>query len=274
MTQAVQSRPTEPLVISRHEDGYRVFRSSNPQEIFFVSGGLAAPTCTCGASGRNGHCEHVLAVLGRIGRNAQDPGGTEEHRAIQEEYAEQPDQSVQHSAARMLLKRSVSPDGRINSLSVEFSSPVSGLPTQEITVRARQALALQAVIVEGFLGNVDGSPSPPPVRPMQSPPNDGANGDTPIQATLLAVGGLDTRWGRRLFINVQVNGKVLKLFGSPKQLSKALASAGYHQHGEYLDEGMELNLPCRVTIKPKGNYLNVDKVFPPAQGEPRWSDDR
>jgi hypothetical protein len=51
----------------------------------------------------------------------------------------------------MLLKRSVSPDGRIDSLSVEFTAEVDGATPAEVSTRAERLLALQSAIVKGFL---------------------------------------------------------------------------------------------------------------------------
>ncbi len=85
---------------------------------------------------------------------------------------------------------------------------------------------------------------------------------------------MDSKWGRRLFINVQVNGKTLKLFGKRDELTAAVVAAGFT--GVQIGEGITLNLPCRVTTKPSpdGKYTNIDKVLPAnGQQQPRrgWS---
>jgi hypothetical protein len=51
----------------------------------------------------------------------------------------------------MLLKRSVSPDGRVDSLSVEFSCAVDQVSAGDIKTTAFKTLQLQAEIVDGFL---------------------------------------------------------------------------------------------------------------------------
>jgi len=51
----------------------------------------------------------------------------------------------------MIMKRSVSPDGRIDSISVEFSLPVSGCSNGDIKQRALSTLELQKEIVGAFL---------------------------------------------------------------------------------------------------------------------------
>src|SRR5947208_16751136 len=59
--------------------------------------------------------------------------------------------SANGSSAQMLIKRSVSPDGRIDSVSVEFSMPVSDISNGEIKDKALKILQLQKEIVGAFL---------------------------------------------------------------------------------------------------------------------------
>src|SRR5437773_7872510 len=117
----------------------------------------------------------------------------------------------------MLLKRSVSPDGRIDSLSVEFACAVDEESAGEITSRAGKMLALQARIIERFL-DANGAEN------ERSGAEDSADGSVP--AKMLNIGGMDGKWGRRLCINVQANEQTLKLFGKSKQLAKAINAAG------------------------------------------------
>ncbi len=270
-----QTTERDPLVISLHDHGYRVYAAHNPNEIFFVEGGAGAETCTCADFGHNRphagyRCRHILAVLHRIGTHA-DRETVEERRAIQDEG-----DAAQAGAAQMLLKRSVSPDGRIDSLSVEFTCPVDGLPAADIEAKARHALSVQTTIVTDFLGNRGGSTTSRARGPRLTarPPQTG--GDRPVPATLVNVGGMDTRWGRRLFINIRVDDKVLKLFGSPHQLGRALSDAGHNQYAEYVSEGMQIDLPCKVTTKPSdnGQYTNIDRVFPADRNEGGWNNRR
>ena len=122
----------EPLVIARTDEGFRVYSPSNRIRSYIVSGSVQAPSCTCpdfqyhdgDASWR---CKHILAVLAQYdGQFPKDACEDEERRAIQEEgrLQEKEEQPSTNGTAQMLLKRSVSPDGRIDSLSVEFSCAV------------------------------------------------------------------------------------------------------------------------------------------------------
>jgi hypothetical protein len=157
----------------------------------------------------------------------------------------------------MLIKRSVSPDGRIDSLSVEFSCPVEKVPAKEIKARALKTLSLQSEIVEGFLNGRKKDNVPPPVQ------NNGSGG--PVPAQLLNIGGMNGKYGRRLFINVKVNGQTSKLFGNRKQLGEFIAAAGFASMADNIDEGMQLNLACRAITKPSedGRFLNIERVLPP-----------
>ena len=144
----------------------------------------------------------------------------------------------------MLLKRSVSPDGRIDSLSVEFSCPVGAVTASDIKAQAATILALQGEIAQGFL-KVNGNGK------NGAPPRNGNDAPNAVAAQLLAVASMNGRWGRRLFLNVLVNGQVLKFFGSEKQLAGALADAGYPDVGNVLAEPQAEQLALCVLVKTK-----------------------
>lgn len=81
---------------------------------------------------------------------------------------------------------------------------------------------------------------------------------------MLSIGGMDGRYGRRLFITVDVNGEMARLFGSRRQLAEALTAAGYVDLSSSVNEGISFDLPCRVVTKltPDGRYINIEKVLP------------
>lgn len=257
----------EALVMAPTEDGIRVYAAADPKKSYLVAGLPERPHCTCPdfrlhAADPDWQCTHILSVRERFFPPANENGhGYEdaERQAIQEEGAGGSSPPPAAPAAQMLLKRSVSPDGRIDSLSVEFSCPVSGVP--DVKSRAKDLLALQAGIVSEFLtarpaktGNGNGAAHPP--ESLTSPA---------VPARLVEVGGMDGRWGRRLFIVVEVNGARTRLFGNKKQLGEALSAAGYSGFASHVAEGVSLDVPCRVVTKPSddGRYLNVERVMPP-----------
>jgi hypothetical protein len=264
-----------PLVISQTDEGFCVFSASSPGTTYLVTGNPEAPACTCPdfeyhRNEPHWRCKHIWAVLNQfefpVGQ-ATDSVAAEERRAIQNE-GRLSDKDKKKSAARnngtaqMVLKRSVSPDRRIDSLSVEFTCPTDKATPDEIKSQAIHTLKLQSEIVNSFLGSQKGG------NGNQS--NGGSKGeaDNTVPAQLLNVGGMDGKWGRRLFINVQMNGHTAKLFGNSKQLGDALAAAGFPALAEHVAEGMKLNLPCRVTTKPSedGKFLNVERVLPGGTG--------
>lgn len=278
-TVEIERRParaqTETFVIARTAEGYRVCSPMNPALQYVVSGIPDAPHCTCAEFQNNEGdpewlCKHILAVLeqGPAGAASPDPsvnaatpeqnsGGNGRVRRVRKNGT-----SDTSGAAHMLLRRSVSPDGRIDSLSVEFACPVGNSPAQAIKASAEETLKLQAEIVSSFL-QASGKPkaerctNPPPVE-------SDSNGAVP--ARMLKVEGMPTKWGRRLFISVAVHDQTLKFFGTQEQLASALTGAGYASYAGHVAEGLTLDLPCQVITKPSGKYVNIDKVLPALPG--------
>lgn len=165
--------------------------------------------------------------------------------------------------SRMLLKRSLSPDGRIDSVSVEIELGIDGLSVQEIKTRGLKALQLEAEIAQGHLV----SPSPlalPPTRAnAQTKTQNGfakGNGQA-AYARLIDIGR--TR-NNCYFINVEIGSKTAKLFGSRQQLVTQLAKAGQMLTPEAISDGLRLNFFCRAITEPSndGRYLNVVELLP------------
>ncbi len=271
----------ETLVISEIEEGFRVFSPANPANIYVVAGTPDNPTCTCPdfevhRADPDWRCKHILAVMPqakvapvwrtRSGNGADGPDTyeAEERAAIQAESGGPTRRRRTvgrpgNGPAAILVKRSVSPDGRIDSLSVEFSSPVDNVPPGEIQALAGRFLGIQAGIIERFRNGSSGTTPETPQAPRPEPVPESA-----VPAKLLDVGGMNGKWGRRLFVNVETDGRTLKLFGSKKQLGEHVTAAGFPQMTEQLEEGTRLDLPCRVTTKPTddGKYLNIENVYP------------
>lgn len=265
MTQAELSKREErarreTFVIQKTAEGFRVYPPGNPTRNYLVIPDAGSPICTCPdfevhAGDPDWRCKHILAVENRNGGDIAEGDAGDKPDATPGRHGSEARPNGRTPVAQMLLKRSVSPDGRIDSLSVEFAVPAENVPAQEMRRHARHVLDLQNEIVNEFLG-----PEKNGNRGHESTP-----GVPAVPARLLRVGGIDTKWGRRLFIQVQVNGDTLKLFGSPKQLAEALEGAGYDGSARRIEEGVTLNLPCKVTTKPSddGRYVNVDALFPP-----------
>jgi len=255
-----QQQTRETWVISRTDEGFRVYSPADPTKSHIVGGSPEEPTCTCpdfecDQGDPRWGCKHIQAVLDQVGAK---PNGSDydeqERRAIQHENL--PEVPHKNGGAQMLLKRSVSPDGKIDSLSVEFSCAVENITAGEIKSRALKTLGLQSEIVESFLG-ANGK-----TNRQRAPQANGNNG--PASAQMLTIGGINTKWGRRLYISFQSNGQTLKFFGSRKQLADAIVGAGFPNLAERLDEGKQLNVGCRIVTKPSedGKYINVEQVLP------------
>lgn len=269
---AAETETKETFVIAKTDEGFRVCSPLTPGKQFVVTGLPDTPHCTCPEFGsRDGDpeyvCKHILAVLQEMNTPAS-PAPSPETATAGSRGSDGPPKATARKApagrngndAVMFLKRSVSPDGRIDSLSVEFSCPIGTDTPETLKKRAEKIIALQAEIAVGFLkanGNGNGKPG-----------NNGAS--NAVAGQLLAVASMNGKWGKRLFLNILVNGQVLKMFGSEKQLAEAVTAAGFESVAGNIAEGYTLNLPCRVVTKPSpdGKYINVERVLPaPKPGE-------
>jgi len=260
-----QRAEIEPLVISKSEEGFRVYSPMTPGRQYVVTGTAEGPVCTCPdfeyhKEDPNWRCKHILAVFKRSARPQapsvpENPDTADERVAIQAEGRGTTDAPSQ---LQMVIKRSVSPDHRIDSLSVEFSSPVGDASGEEVRSRAISTLRLQSDIVDAFL-EIQGEAG-------EGNSHVSTSHDESVPAKLLGIWGMNTRRGRSLFIEVQTNGKTIRLFGSKKELADAIVAAGNPRLAERIEEGARLNLPCRVVTKPSedGRYQNVERVLPPS----------
>ncbi|MCG3198805.1 MAG: hypothetical protein GHCLOJNM_03312 [bacterium] len=295
----VQHSPLPILVVTEAERGYDVFSPDDPRTHFHVGGTPAAPTCTCPVFLRRSdpfhRCPHILAVFGGRGGSGQpvpepDSLEAEERLAIQAESSfpgAETRRAIPQFPSDLTIKRSVSPDGKIDSLSVELSCPVHEADFGATVNQACMALGIQDAIVQTFLADRRGSRTQgngngrPPSNGNTGPqtgaygqggsPSNGqyrqqSNGH-PVRATLVSVGGMQTKSGWRLYLLVDVSGKQYKLFGNHQQLAEHLASAGHSINPVQIYPELKFNLPCQVLLEPSkdGKYTNVAKVFPAYQ---------
>ncbi|HLY61050.1 MAG TPA: hypothetical protein VKV95_09900 [Terriglobia bacterium] len=297
MTQAqfdTASAPAEAgiLIASKTEEGFRVYSLQTPSTIYQVRYDGEQWTCNCfdfenHKSDTTYRCAHILTVAPWPNGNhatAPQPGnGHAKDAAVPALPPAEPPVEKKRARKRsngsvvMLLKRSVSPDGRIDSLSIEFSMGVADITSAEIKDKAAKTLELEKEIVGVFLKlNAPPAPSPvlqptvaaptvakPQTQPQPAPRQINGNGN-PVHARLIDIAKVKGRYGDRFCINVQVNGRWSRIFGSAEQLAADIAKAGHHIEAANIEPGLRLNLPCLVTTKPSddGKYLNVEKVFP------------
>jgi len=157
----VERAEQEVFIVTTAENGWRVRSPRNPSQFYLVSPTETGLACTCpdfkthAAEDPGWTCKHTLAVQGQQGKQspaapASDAYAEEERTAIQQEASAEKSES-EKLPAQMVIKRSVSPDGRIDSVSVEFTTWVTGLTGQKVKNQAQRILKLQNDIVSGFL---------------------------------------------------------------------------------------------------------------------------
>jgi hypothetical protein len=298
-----QPAETDLTTVTKTDEGYRVRFPFDPSTSYLVTINRGFLECSCPnfqskKSDPTYSCRHIAAVIEYDNQRTEADSVGDESDDFPSEYVDDGiDESVYEQEARerdeaqaasesepyhppanhvresivvipnarMFIKRSLSPDGRIDSVSVELDFPVDPEQPDEIRAKAASALQLQTEIIQEFL-----DVEPPPARQASQTGNGKAMravlpDKVPLQqsAILKDIGSADSKWGKRFFINVEVAGKILKLFGTEKQLSAQIAEAGYAVPISQITEGKVLNIPCLVTTKPSadGRYLNVEQVF-------------
>lgn len=269
----IEKLKADPLVVVPRNGDLRVYSPSDPTNSYVVRGTSGAYQCNCPdfqyhQFDPGWRCKHILAAMEAIERGQAPSGQTrsveeEERLAIQEEGGRRESPKVEthlNGDTQMLIKRSISPDGRIDSLSVEFGCPVANMPPEEVRRRALYTLSLQTDIVRCFLHGQMKSNG----EPLRQVNPDSPEVEKAIPARMVDIGCMDGRWGLRHFINIEADGKKLKLFGVERQIADFIREAGYPQFAEHVYKGKELNLQCRIITEPSrdGRYLNVARVLP------------
>lgn len=170
---------------------------------------------------------------------------------------EQAGRSKQKTGGQMTIKRSVSPDGRIDSMSVEVTSSLVGLTLDGLVEKAEAMIEAESRIADAFVVSRTG--------------NGHANGaatnghDAARPARMVEIGGMETKFGRRLFIVFNVDGESIRMFGSKKQLARAASLAGSPRDEGEIEEGLELGIVCQVVTgrSRDGQFSTVEKVLHP-----------
>src|SRR5262249_51864796 len=148
------------LIISLNEEGnFRVYTPANPTKSYTVSGTPEGPRCTCPDFEEHKNdpewkCRHMLAVLNLLNKSSEPASPKDkEPQPAKEEIVDQT-----NSGLRMEIKRSISLDGKINSLSIKALYPVEVSSADEIKDDAARLLGVVSEIVENFKGENEGSP--------------------------------------------------------------------------------------------------------------------
>lgn len=270
------------LIASRADEGFRVYSTDNPSERYFIKFDGERLTCTCPdfeihQADTAWRCKHILAIEPFDTASLPELPEPAEEVATNAGAVNQPPSSSpsrkrrlpkdQTAPISMLIKRSVSPDGRIDSVSVEFTTPVADLTVGEIKDRALTTLQLQRDIVTSFL-QLKGQSVPQHSQPQRAAQPAPATlsrkiDEGPVFAKMIEIGKVNGKWGDRLCITFEIDGRRTRLFGSAKQLASHIDAAGYTVRPENIVVGQRLDVPCIVTTKPSddGKYVNIEAVF-------------
>ena len=248
------------LVVNPSEDGLQVYEADNPSRAYHVTGGADNPHCTCpdfAWKGKRGgyQCAHIEAVLRHLGQSQAPPNAAAGVRGGR--HVPAPAAATGHNSngpASLTLKRSVSPDGRINSVSLEFTLPADLYGAPDLEAQVLDLLERQDAIAAEYLDRHGANAS------GQQQDADGPNGAVP--ATLKDVGGMQTKYGWRYFINVEAGNRTYKLFGTRQQLVDQLKAIG--EHNARIAKGAALDIPCRAVLEESddGRYINVVDILP------------
>src|SRR5437667_6305004 len=244
------------LIASKTEDGFRVYSIQNPSHVYLVRKDGDRWTCTCPdfeahQADTTWRCKHILAAAPwqkpdqattpepGNGHVIEMPaaGGENESPQAPPSAPKKRTRKSPNGSTQMLIKRSVSPDGRIDSLSVEFSMPVFDISHDEIKTKALTTLKLQKEIVADFL-KLNGEKQAAFVSPASKPPEPAPQNGQPVFARMLDIGMIYGKWGKRLLINFEVNGRRCLLFGSANQLAAHIVAAGYEFEPENIEVGL------------------------------------
>src|SRR5215470_4770800 len=109
----------ERLIISLNDEGsFKVYSPAFPTKSYTVSGTPEGPKCTCPDFEEHKNdpewkCQHMLAVLNLLNKSSE-AATTQNKEPLPAKMGHVNETT---NALRMEIKRSISPDGKINSLS-------------------------------------------------------------------------------------------------------------------------------------------------------------
>lgn len=263
--------------LTRTDRGYKVCCGTKTYQVTVEHDGIV---CDCNnfqkqqKDGGGYYCNHITAVLahfeaeqnditptkattveqidGKVGLSSKPNGAAKIPLTF-------PPKQVPASSnqTHMLIKRSLSIDGRIDSISVEVDFTLAD-EDEVVKTQALKSLKLQDSIIKEFMGVSQAKEEllepPQVVTPSTIVPEDA------VDAIMTKVGKAQNM---SFYITVELpEAKTAKLFGNQKYLSHQIAQVGFSFPPEKIVEGIVLNIPCKVTTVINGKFINVDRVFP------------
>ncbi|HEY6807097.1 MAG TPA: hypothetical protein VI306_26200 [Pyrinomonadaceae bacterium] len=229
--------------------GYRVVDPSRPNSPYLIEEVVNRFLCGCNDFEESLTCQHVRAVLSYLAEEKRNGGNIGPQLKVASTNAEP-------SSATMALRRSISPDGRIDSLTIEFSTPVDNTSFRDITARALNILKLQSVVTKEFLLTAHAG--------RQSDRSNGHNQVVTLNAKMIRIGDVPTKRDRPLFIEFHLEDHGARLFGTASELAQAITDAGYPYAPEEIFAGQTIDASCQVLIKSSRNplYAEILRVLP------------
>ena len=253
----------EVLIAAQTEEGFSVYSSTSPQVMFLVQGDRQHPHCSCPAFKTLGHqagfrCDHIRAVENLLPELPLEQTG-EAETPTQPAVAERGN----GTPVTMTLKRSISPDRRIDSMSIEFAMPLGGSTQDAVITKAMRLLETQEMISNSFLDQRSEE-----LEQGDEQPDEESDHSDGTPARILGINGMNTRYGWRLYLAVQVNGQKVKVFGNRQKIGEYLKEAGCGDLGGNIRSGVQINQPCRAITRRSedGQYLNVEQLLPARNG--------
>lgn len=263
------------LRLIKTQNGYQVRSGPKTYDVIIESDKI---TCTCldfqkqHVEDPNHSCKHIIAILADF---------EEQQSCISTSITPQPHQAdnklsiiktgngasktslypaptVAPKQPHILIKRSLSADSRIDSISVEIDFGLANEDEELVKAQALKALNLQDSIIKEFI-SINQPRENLPEPPQVVFPTDETSEEV-LDGIMTKVG---IAQNKSYYIIVELpESKTAKLFGNQKYLSHQIAVAGFSFPAEKIVEGIILNIPCKVTTVLNGKFINVDKVFP------------
>ena len=88
---------------------------------------------------------------------------------------------------------------------------------------------------------------------------------SPTRSVIVKIDRINVRQGDSLFLNVDVGGETVRVFGRPEELAERLEASRYDIPASEIDTGMDLHLPYLVKVGQGNNrYKTIEEFLPEA----------
>jgi hypothetical protein len=171
------------------------------------------------------------------------------------------------------IRRSVQTDGKA-AVQVEVQARVTNDEAQDRETASYAYVLLERLASQAAKNGAPSdnnahrefdSPSAATATPIKPRRITAASKASPVPAVITKIDRMKTRQGESLFLQVDVNGETVRVFGRPEELAERLEASGYDIPASEIEAGMELHLPCLVKLG-QGNsgYKIIEEFLPEA----------